>query len=161
MPPLCHSERQRGNLGVSRTHQASDIAKLWQEFLSLLELIACIGCAVVVARTNAVYDDKQVCCHHRDDVRATGCAVSRAINLAWLRQYARVRVAVATATVFAINHPRLARVFRRRGRRGNHLFPARPSNCRWGRSASAYFRAWSSCCERAGVDTFFFFLFSY
>ena len=75
-----------------RTHQASDIAKLWQDFLSFthqtdnlaklwkdylffLELIAKIGCAVVVARTNAVYDDKQVCCHHRDDVRATGCAV--------------------------------------------------------------------------------------
>ena len=68
-----------------RTHQASDIAKLWQDFLSyahqtdnlaklwqdyliLLEPIAKIGCAVVVARTNAVYDDKQVCCHHRNAV---------------------------------------------------------------------------------------------
>ena len=51
-----------------RTHQASDIAELWQEFLSLLELIACIGCAVVVARTNAVYDNKCFCCHHRNAV---------------------------------------------------------------------------------------------
>ena len=30
-----------------RTHQASDIAKLWQEVLSVHELIAYIGCAVV------------------------------------------------------------------------------------------------------------------
>ena len=29
-----------------RIYQASDIAKLWLEFLSVLELIACIGCAV-------------------------------------------------------------------------------------------------------------------
>ena len=29
-----------------RTHQASDIAKLWQELLSVPKLIACIGCAV-------------------------------------------------------------------------------------------------------------------
>ncbi len=29
-------ERKRGNLGVSRKNQASDIAKLWREFLSLL-----------------------------------------------------------------------------------------------------------------------------
>ena len=38
----------------ARTHQADNLAKLWQEFLSLLELIAKIFCAVVIARTSAV-----------------------------------------------------------------------------------------------------------
>ena len=36
------------NSHAVRINQASDIAKLWREYLSLLELIACIGCAVVV-----------------------------------------------------------------------------------------------------------------
>ena len=44
----------RGNLAVRRTHQADNLAKLRQEFLSLLELIAKIICAVVIARTSAV-----------------------------------------------------------------------------------------------------------
>ena len=35
-------------------HQADNLAQLWQEFLSLLELIAQILCAVVGARANAV-----------------------------------------------------------------------------------------------------------
>ena len=35
-------------------HQADNLAQLWQEFLSLLELIAQILCAVVDARANAV-----------------------------------------------------------------------------------------------------------
>ena len=30
-----------------RINQASDIAKLWQEYFPLLELIAYVGCAVV------------------------------------------------------------------------------------------------------------------
>ena len=34
------------------THQADNLAKLWQEFLSLLELIAKIFCAVEIARTS-------------------------------------------------------------------------------------------------------------
>ena len=55
-----------------RTHQASDIARLWQEFLSLLELIACIGCAVVEQKP---------------------------MRGSW--RYAYLRVAIATATVFA------------------------------------------------------------
>ena len=35
-------------------HQAANLAKLWQEFLSLLELIAKIFCAVVIAKTSEV-----------------------------------------------------------------------------------------------------------
>ena len=35
-------------------HQADNLAKLWQEFLSLLELIAKIFCAVEIAKTSAV-----------------------------------------------------------------------------------------------------------
>ena len=34
--------------------QADYLAELWQEFLSMLELIAKIFCAVVIARTSAV-----------------------------------------------------------------------------------------------------------
>ncbi len=44
----------RGNLADRRTHQADNLAKLRQEFLSLLELIAKIFCAVEIARTSAV-----------------------------------------------------------------------------------------------------------
>ena len=39
---------------LARQHQADNLAKLWQEFLSLLELIAKIFCAVEIARTSAV-----------------------------------------------------------------------------------------------------------
>ena len=35
-------------------HQADNLAKLWQDFLSLLELIAKIFCAVVIAKTSEV-----------------------------------------------------------------------------------------------------------
>ena len=35
-------------------HQADNLAQLWQEFLSLLELIAQILCAVAIAKTSAV-----------------------------------------------------------------------------------------------------------
>ena len=35
-------------------HQADNLAKLWQEFLSLLELIAKIFCAVEIAKTSEV-----------------------------------------------------------------------------------------------------------
>ena len=35
-------------------HQADNLAELWQESLPLLELIAKIFCAVVIARTSAV-----------------------------------------------------------------------------------------------------------
>ncbi len=38
----------------STPHQADNLAKLWQEFLFLLELIAKILCAVEIARTSAV-----------------------------------------------------------------------------------------------------------
>ena len=37
-----------------RAHQADNLAELWQEFLSLLELIAKIFCAVEIVRTSAV-----------------------------------------------------------------------------------------------------------
>ena len=50
----CHSERKRGNPADRRTHQADNLAKLWQEFLSMLKLIAKIFCAVEIARTSAV-----------------------------------------------------------------------------------------------------------
>ena len=40
-------------------HQADNLAQLWQEFLSLLELIAQILCAVVGARANAVCGNRQ------------------------------------------------------------------------------------------------------
>ena len=50
----CHSERKRGNQADRRTHQADNLAKLWQEFLFLLELIAKIFCAVVIAKTSEV-----------------------------------------------------------------------------------------------------------
>ena len=43
---------------LARTHQADNLAKLRQEFLSLLELIAKIFCAVVIARTSAVLSNK-------------------------------------------------------------------------------------------------------
>ena len=39
------SESKYSSCAVRRNHQASDIAKLRLEFLSLLELIACIACA--------------------------------------------------------------------------------------------------------------------
>lgn len=39
-------------------HQADNLAKLWQEFLSLLELIAKILCAVEIARTSAMLSNK-------------------------------------------------------------------------------------------------------
>ena len=51
----------RGNQAVRRTHQADNLAKLWQEFLSLLELIAKIFCAVGIARTNAVFVNRKRC----------------------------------------------------------------------------------------------------
>ena len=40
-------------------HQADNLAKLWQEFLSLLELIAKIFCAVVIARTSEALGNTQ------------------------------------------------------------------------------------------------------
>ena len=39
-------------------HQADNLAKLWQEFLSLLELIAKIFCAVEIARTSEVVGNR-------------------------------------------------------------------------------------------------------
>ena len=53
----------RGNLAVRRTHQADNLAKLRQEFLSLLELIAKIFCAVVIARTSAVNGNRHCVFH--------------------------------------------------------------------------------------------------
>ena len=40
-------------------HQADNLAQPWQEFLSLLELIAQILCAVVGVRANAVCGNRQ------------------------------------------------------------------------------------------------------
>ena len=40
------SESKYSSCAVRRNHQASDVAKLRLEFLSLSELIACIDCAV-------------------------------------------------------------------------------------------------------------------
>ena len=40
-------------------HQADNLAELWQEFLSLLELIVQILCAAVGARANAVCGNRQ------------------------------------------------------------------------------------------------------
>ena len=37
-----------------RGHQADNLAELWQEFLSMIELIAKIFCAVEIVRTSAV-----------------------------------------------------------------------------------------------------------
>ena len=42
-----------------RTHQADNLAKLWQEFLFLLELIAKILCAVEIARTSEALGNTQ------------------------------------------------------------------------------------------------------
>ena len=42
----------RGNQAVRRTHQADNLAKLRQEFLPLLKLIAKIFCAVEIERTS-------------------------------------------------------------------------------------------------------------
>ena len=51
-----------------RTHQASDIAQLWQEFLSLFELIACIGCLVKSNKASVAVDNEHVrCLCHSDD----------------------------------------------------------------------------------------------
>ena len=46
----------------SRTHQASDIAKLWQEFLSVLKLIARIGCLVKSNKASVAVDNELVSC---------------------------------------------------------------------------------------------------
>ena len=43
----------------ARQHQADNLAKLWQEILSLLELIAKIFCAVVIVRTSEVLGNTQ------------------------------------------------------------------------------------------------------
>ena len=40
-------------------HQADNLAKLWQESLPLLELIAKIFCAVVIARTSEALGNTQ------------------------------------------------------------------------------------------------------
>ena len=40
-------------------HQADNLAKLWQDSLSLLELIAKIFCAVVIARTSEALGNTQ------------------------------------------------------------------------------------------------------
>ena len=40
-------------------HQADNLAKLWQKFLSLLELIAKILCAVEIARTSEALGNAQ------------------------------------------------------------------------------------------------------
>ena len=42
-------------------HQADNLAQLWQEFLSLLELIGQILCAVEIAKTNAVFVNRRKC----------------------------------------------------------------------------------------------------
>ena len=44
---------------LARQHQADNLAKLWQEFLSLLELIAKIFCAVEIARTSEALGNAQ------------------------------------------------------------------------------------------------------
>ncbi len=41
-------------------HQADNLAKLWQEFLSLLELIAQILCAVEKQKTSKALGDTQI-----------------------------------------------------------------------------------------------------
>lgn len=43
----------------SALHQADNLAKLWWELLSVLELIAQILCAVVIAKTNAAFVNRQ------------------------------------------------------------------------------------------------------
>ena len=43
----------------ARQHQADNLAKLWQEILSLLELIAKIFCAVVIVRTSEALGNTQ------------------------------------------------------------------------------------------------------
>ena len=44
-----------------RTHQANDIAELRYEFLSLLELIACIGCAVAEQKPSEALGNTHTC----------------------------------------------------------------------------------------------------
>ena len=64
------SERSVGIKHAVRAHQASDIAKLWQEFLSLHELIARIGCAVSKSNKSSVAEAMRTpaCCRcHSDD----------------------------------------------------------------------------------------------
>ncbi len=61
MAQISLSLRENITFDVSRTHQASDIAKLWQEFLSLQELIACIGCAVVKQKSNVALGNTHKC----------------------------------------------------------------------------------------------------
>ena len=45
---------------LARTHQADNLAKLWLEFLPLLELIAKIFCAVEIARTREALGNTQL-----------------------------------------------------------------------------------------------------
>ena len=80
-PPYRHSERSVGiqrsaskssacvhstqiaiyHLRQRRKYQASDIAKLRLEFLSLLELIACIGCAVAEQKPSEALGNTHTC----------------------------------------------------------------------------------------------------
>ena len=81
VPPYRHSERSVGiqrsaskssafvrstqiaiyHLRQRRKYQASDIAKLRLEFLSLLELIACIGCAEQSNKPSEVLGNAHTC----------------------------------------------------------------------------------------------------
>ena len=65
---------RRGNLGDSRTHQASDIAELRYEILSLLELIACIGCLVKSNKASVAVDNELVSCRCHSDNFCSGFA---------------------------------------------------------------------------------------
>ena len=49
------------HLRQRRKYQASDIAKLRLEFLSLLELIACIGCAVAEQKPSEALGNTHTC----------------------------------------------------------------------------------------------------
>ncbi len=44
-----------------RIHQTDNLAKLWKDYLSLLELIAKIGCAVVEQKSSVALDNTHEC----------------------------------------------------------------------------------------------------
>ncbi len=72
----------------------------------------------------------------------------------------RPRLPLPQRRFLLISRLRLARVFRRRGRRDNRAFRGRPYNFRWDRSASADSRESLDCCEIRAGCAFLLVLFS-
>ena len=102
VPPYRHSERSVGiqrseskssacvhstqiaiyHLRQRRKYQASDIAKLRLEFLSLLELIVCIGCAVAEQKPSKALGNSHHCVIARHTVTWQSSVANQTLPLA-------------------------------------------------------------------------------